>query len=334
MDTVSVSTNPDEKNKKNSKIKIIVISSIITLIIIIGAITAYFLVSSKYAKIAENAINNALLNYQQENPDFSYEPFSCSGLKTITCSSNSLTLNDLLMSYVIEKPVISVTPSVNQFNISAKGDILFSIKSLAGNSVGSINTNFNCNDNVSLISERSLMAHNVKCSSLMDKNIKSEQQSVIYMQDEAFAENSNMITLLLKSVENDYELLNRIMNSGFVIENAHNKVYSDNLLQDFTNMIADITEGKGDKYNADNIIALYNNLKNDYNNLKNMLSMSENHTQVIDSLISALDGIVYDNNNVFEIQVKYNNSEPIENMFNSSLFFGPEYYDINITSYK
>ena len=75
-------------------------------------------------------------------------------------------------------------------------------------------------------------------------------------------------------------------------------------------------------------------LKEDYNKAKFMLQMQTNYTEVIDSLISALDGVMYDNNNILEFQVKYNNSEDIENMFNSELFFGPEYYDINITSYK
>ena len=72
----------------------------------------------------------------------------------------------------------------------------------------------------------------------------------------------------------------------------------------------------------------------DYNKAKFILQMQTNYTEVIDSLISALDGIMFDNNNILEFQVKYNNSEDIENMFNSELFFGPEYYDINITSYK
>lgn len=323
-----------DKSKKSSKIKIIVICSIITLVIVIGIITAYFMVSGKYAKIAANTINSLLSSYQQENPNFSYEPFSCSGFKTITCSSNSLTFHDLLINYVLEKPVITVTPSVNQFNVSAKGDLLFHITSLAGNTVGSFKTNFNCSDNISLINERSLMAHNVKCNSLIGKNIKSEQQSVIYMKDEAFAENSNMITLFLKALDNNNEVLNRILNSGLVLDNAYNRIYSDNLLQDFTNLIADMSDNQNNNYTSDNIINLYNKLKEDYNKAKFILQMQTNYTEVIDSLISALDGVIYDNNNVLEFQVKYNNSEDIDNMFNSELFFGPEYYDINITSYK
>ena len=323
-----------DKSKKSSKVKIIVICSIITLVIVIGIITAYFIVSSKYIRIAENTINGLLSSYQQKNHDFSYEPFSCSGFKTITCSSNSLAFHALLINYVIEKPVITVKPSVNEVNISTKGDILFNITSLAGNTIGSFNANINCNDNIRLINERSLMAHNVKCNSLIGKNIKSEQQSVIYMKDEAFAENSNMITLLLKSVENNNEVLNRIMNSGFVLDNAHNIVYSDNLLQDITNIIAAVSNNQNNQYTSDNLINLYSKLKEDYNKAKFMLQMQTNYTEVIDSLISALDGVMYDNNNILEFQVKYNNSEDIENMFNSELFFGPEYYDINITSYK
>lgn len=323
-----------DKSKKSSKLIIIVICSIITLVIVIGIITAYFIVSSKYIRIAENTINGLLSSYQQENPDFSYEPFSCSGLKTITCSSKSLTFHALLTNYVIEKPVITVKPSVNEVNISAKGDILFNITSFAGNTIGSFNANINCNDNIRLINERSLMAHNVKCNSLIGKNIKSEQQSVIYMKDEAFAENSNIITLLLKSVENNNEVLNRIMNSGFILDNAHNKVYSDNLLQDITNIIAAVSNNQNNQYTSDNLINLYSKLKEDYNKAKAILQMQQDYTAVIDSLISALDGVMYDNNNILEFQVKYNNSEDIDNMFNSELFFGPEYYDINITSYK
>ena len=159
------------------------------------------------------------------------------------------------------------------------------------------------------------MAHNVKCNSLICEKIKSDQQSLIYMKDDAFAENSNMITLFLKSIENDNEVLKRILNSGFVLDNAYNKIYSDNLLQDITDVIAAISNNQNNQYTSDKLINLYSKLKEDYNKVKAVMRMPQEYIDVVDSLISALDGVMFDKNNTLEVQVKYNNSEDIDNMF-------------------
>ncbi len=325
--------NNDKKSKEN-KAKVILICSIISLVIVILGIVAYNIVSNKYAKMVENSINDFLSLYQEQNAKFTYEPVKCSGVKTIKCSSQIISNKQLLASYDFNNPIITLSPSVDNFDISFKADLALGFNSQAGITIGTINTDIHCDDRVSLIKNKSLMENNISCNISIGDKIKSQQKSLLYSHNEAFAENDNILSLLLKGAgDKDGALFNKIMNKGFVAFETSNKIYSDNLLEDFTNLLANLSN-KDENFSSDKVVSTYENMKEDYNKAKELFPMEQGQMEVVDSLIAALDGVILNGDNELRFSVDLKNKEDIDGIFSSKIVFGPEYYNIVIESGK
>ncbi len=324
----------EEKPKRKFNKKILIICSLITILIIAAV---YFVISNKYAKMVENHINEELSNLSQEYGDsFNYSLFKCSGFKEITCSTDFIEFYDELQKYSVKNVSFTAAPSLKDLKAVTSGSIEISSVYAENNAESNdiVKLDFNCSDNMTLLSERSLLAHNAVCDSNIN-DIHSKQISVFYMKDDIFAKHSSMIGVLKEFKDKNIDITSMLLDD-MVIESSLNVIESPDLFES----IIEISKSFFKAYISENItkemaVSLYDSLRNDYNQVKNFYGNDE-HTSIVDNLIKALDGVIYDNNNSMSMSVILKDKDKIDDMFGSSYinFMLPDYYDINIESSK
>lgn len=327
-------TIKEEKPKRKFNKKILIICSLITILIIAAV---YFFISNKYAKMAENYLNEQLRETAAAYGDgFNYNPFKCSGFKEIKCSTDFIEFYDEMQKVSVKNISFKAAPSVADLKAEASGIIEIS-SVYAENDLESmdiIKLNFNCIDNMTLLSGRSLLAHNAVCDSNIN-DIHSKQISKFYIKDDIYAKNSSMIGVLKDIKDHNVDAVN-ILTNALVLESSLNVVESPDLFDS----IIKIAQSLFKSYLAENItkemaVSLYDSARNDYNQVKKFYADDNEYTSIMDDFIKVLDGIVYDNNNSVSISIDLKDNYKIDDMFDSEyLFMLPDYYDINISSSK
>lgn len=69
-------------------------------VVIVALLVLLFVMSHRLKGNIEDSINTQLQALQESMPEFSYEPFSCSGLKQIACKSSSVGFEDMKLENV------------------------------------------------------------------------------------------------------------------------------------------------------------------------------------------------------------------------------------------
>lgn len=324
-----------EKPKGKLNKKILIMCSLISIIII--AVAAYFIISTKYSRMIENYINAELSSIELTyGDDFNYNPIKCSGFKEITCSSDYIEFYERNQKFLVKNISFTAAPLLKEVNISTTGSIEISSVDSEKKPVSDdiIKLNINCTDNMTLLSERSLLAHNFICDSKIN-NIHSNQQSIFYMKDDIYAEKSSMIGVLKAFADKNIDFKDQLMNFT-VVESSVSKIESPALIDDVVSIIQLLAKSYGDEtITKNNIVSTYDSLKSDYNNLKQFYGNNE-YTTFMDNFINVLDGIIYNNNNSISMSMTLKNKDIIDEMFDSEYMklMLPDYYDINIVSSK
>lgn len=321
----------EEKPKRKLNKKILIICSLITILIICSA--AGFITVTKSSKIIEDYINLNLSKTAAEFGDsFKYNPFKCSGVKNITCSTDFIEVYQLGQKMSVKNVTLTASPSLNHLKAGVTGNIEVTTDGMQPNDI--IKINFNCTDNMTLLSERSLLVNNVLCDSNIN-NIRSNQQSVFYMKDDIYAQNSSMIGVLKAFVEEKADFMEQLTNFT-VIESSSSKIESPALLDDIISVMQLLAKSYSTEIiTKESLISLYDSLKSDYNQVKEFYGSNE-YTSIVDNTIKAIDGIIYDNNNSISVSVTLKDKEKIDEIFDSEYmkFMLPDYYDISIASSK
>lgn len=322
----------EEKPKGKLSKKIIIICTLITLLVVVIIVAVYFVVTSP-SKILEEQINSSLNEMQAEKDDFTYTPFTCSGFKEIMCNSPLVQLYDNDKQVAFKNLSFTLTPSTNEIYGIASGIIEISQSNEETETANGdiITINFNCKDNAMLLSERSMLAHNIICNSNAD-NIQLEQKSILYMRDEVFSE-TNMISALKGLMKKDKEEISDIVKYA-ISEDSYSSIQSPALFDDMLHMIQVLFK---DQYpngvSKEEVIDFYEKLKKDYISFKNLLQLnSENN--FIDKTIIAVDDVIYNNKNLISMRMYLKDSSVIDDLFNqdSYNFNLPEYYEIEVES--
>lgn len=322
----------EEKPKKKLNKKIIIISSLTTLLIVITAI--YFILGSKYSKMVENSINTSLSQIKSESmSNFNYEPFSCGGLRTITCTSSSIELIDFMVKFGLKDFSFTLKPNMSSLDVSAKGIMKINTTDFGGNELGSADINFNCIDKIDLISDKSYLTHDVLCNSNIG-NIKSEQKNFMYMKNNIYAEHKNMVSLL-KYLSKNQDNVSNIMKSDIIITSAENKVSSPGLFDDFISLGKNLAGSKmAGEITKENVTLMYESMKDEFAYLvEKELNAPNEQEEVVKSLITALDGVILNGNNSMDIAVNLKDLSAVDKLFDTDFIpFTPEYYNITIQS--
>ncbi|MDE7314431.1 MAG: hypothetical protein K2N11_01870, partial [Mucispirillum sp.] len=219
----------EEKSKRKFNKKILIVCSLITILIIAAV---YFVISNKYAKIIENYLNEQLLETTADYGErFSYKPFKCSGIKEIKCSTDFIEYDDGMQKFSVKNILFTALPSVTDLKTAASGSIeissVYAENNLKSNDI--IMLNFNCSDNITLLSERSLLAHNAVCDSSIN-DIHSKQISKFYNKDDLYAKNSSMIGVLKDFKDHDVNVIN-MFTDAMVIESSLSVIESSDLFE-------------------------------------------------------------------------------------------------------
>lgn len=324
-----------EKPKGRLNKKILIICSLISIIII--AVAAYFIISTRYSRMIETYINAELSSIELTyGDDFNYNPFKCSGFKEIECSSDYIEFYELDQKFLVKNISFKAAPFLKELNISSTGSIEISSVDAEKNPVSNdiITLNFNCTDNMTLLSERSLLAHNLMCDSNLN-NIHSNQQSVFYMKDDVYSESSSIIGVLKAVAEQNIDFRDQLMNFT-VVESSVSKIESPALMDDIVAVMQLLVKSYTDEtIHKENIAEIYTELKNDYIKFKDFYGYNK-YTNFMDNLINAVDGVIYNNHNTISMSMILQNKDIIDSMFDSEYmkFMLPDYYDISIESSK
>lgn len=318
----------EEKPKRKFNKKVLIICSLITILIIAAV---YFVISNKYAKIIENYLNEQL---QEAAADYgeslNYNPFKCSGFKEIKCSTDFIEFKSIGQKFLVKNVSFSASPSLNTLKAAFDGNIEISAFNKESDI---IKVDFNCLDNISLISERAMLSNNIVCDSNIN-NIKSYQHSVIYLKDDLYGRNSSMIGVIKEAADKKVDFIEQYFNSS-VIESAYNKIESPALMDDITALIQLIVKSLADENLTKNdIISFYDAAKNDYKTIKEFYGNNE-YTSFIDNFIIILDDVFYNNKNSISLSVVLKDKDNIDDIVGDIYgFMIPEYYDVNVVSSK
>lgn len=334
MDNSSVVDNnensfKEEKPKRKFSKKILIISSLITILII--AVAVFFIISTKYSRMVESYLNAELSKLAADfGDDFNYNQFKCSGFKTITCSSDFIELYSMKQKFLVKNISFSASPSLNTLKAAVNGNIEVSLDSKESDI---IKLDFNCLDNMTLLSERAMLANNIVCNSNLN-NINSYQHSVIYLKDDLYKRNSSMLGIIKEITDKKVDFIEQYFNSS-VIESAYNKIESPALMDDITALIQLIAKSLADtNLTKDDIISFYDALKTDYNTTKEFYGSNE-YTAFVDNFINILDSVIYDNSNSVSLSVVLKDKDNIDNIVGEiDKFMLPKYYDIKFESSK
>lgn len=320
----------EEKPKRKLNIKILVICSLITILII--AVAAFFIISSKYSRMMENYINAELSKFAADyGDDFNYNQFKCSGFKTITCSSDFIEFYSVGQKFLVKNISYTASPSLEDLIVVVNGNIEISS---VDKETDIIKLDFNCTDNMTLLSERSLLASNIVCDSNFN-NIHSNQNSVFYIKDDLYGRNKSMIGVLKEAAEKKIDFMEQFLDDA-VIESSSNTIESPALMDDIVSIIQIFAKSyTNDDITKESVISLYDAVKNDYNVAKGFYGNNE-YTAFIDNFINALDGVIYNNNNSISMSVVLKDKNKINDIFESGnmKLLMPDYYDVNIESSK
>lgn len=326
--------NKETKNRKTGAGKKIVIicSAFVVLAAVIVFVYAVF--GGKYAEMAENTINTALSDLKAEYKDsFQYEPFSCRGLKNITCSTSFMELTDFVGKLAVKDFSFTLKPSVKTLDMAAKGIVNMTVRDFSGSDIGKLDTDFNCNSDTVLLSDKSMISNTSFCVSNTGK-IKSEQKNTMYFKNDVFKEYTNMITLL-KALTNDdnTDIADKISNSSFVISEIKSKISSSNLFDDAIETAKQVGGSYAADITKESVVSLYRLLKDDFLKYEDDEDNSE-YTNVVKSLISALDGVIFNGDNLIDVDVTLKNMSDVDSMFDKDTLLNPEDYNISIRSSK
>lgn len=331
----------EKKPKRKLNKKVLIICSLITFLIILAAV--YFIINNRYTKMVENYINEELSYIAQDYGNrFNYKPFKCSGFKEVKCSTDFIELYEEPYKFSVKNISFTAAPSVTDVRTVSSGNI--EIRSAytkddleSNNAFIKLNLNFNCSDNMTLLSERSLLAHNVVCDSSIN-DIHSKQVSIVYMKNDIYAQNSSIFGVFKDIKGNNEDFMNFMLNNATVVESSLNVIESPDLFES----IMQIAQILFKPYLAENItkemaVSLYDRLRSDYNQVKGLYGNDEDgYAAVVDNLINAVDGIVYHNNNSVSVSIDLKDKDKIDDMLDYEYrnIITPDYYDINITSSK
>ncbi len=325
----SLSNEGKPKGKLNKKI--VIICSLITIFII--AAVVFFIISSQSSRMVEKYINTQLSETAAEfGEGFKYNPFKCSGIKNITCSTDFIEFRDAGQKFLAKNISFTASPSLDKLNAGITGNIEVSAADTEIDNL--IQLNFNCSDNITLLNERSLLAHNLICDSKMN-NIHSSQNSVFYMKDDVYGKSSSMIGVLKAFAEKNIDIQDQLENAT-VIESSYSKIESPALMDDIVDIMQlFIKSYSNETIKKEDVVSLYASLKNDYIKFKDFYGYNK-YTNFMDNVINAIDGVIYDNNNSISMSMTIKDRESIDKMFGSEYlkFMLPDVYDIEITSSK
>lgn len=310
--------------------KTVIISSLVTILIIITILVLIFITQS--SRIMEKYINAQFSRAAVEfGVDLDYKPFKCSGIKEITCSIDFIEIHKSGKKITAKNLLLKAKPSLVQLNAGVTGNI--EISPDYSNNDNVINIDLNCTDNMTLLTERSLLAHNFICDYKVN-NINISHQSIFYMQDDIYAQNS-MVSVLKAFAENKIDLATQLVNYT-VIESSSSKIESPALADDISGIVQVLAKSYGNEtLTKDMVLEIYRALKEDYIKLRILIG-SNKYTNIMDNFIQAIDGVVYDNDNIVSITMDIIDKDNIDNMFGSEYirFMIPDSYNIDIKSYK
>lgn len=130
----SIGTEPSSKPKKPLSKKSL--SRTITIwilglggVVILLLLVALFFISNKLKNNLQDTLNTQLQAMQEAGANLSYEPFSCSGLRAITCSSKAITWENLTLESV-QLGVESFSDSGATIELKSGGVKIANLKSL------------------------------------------------------------------------------------------------------------------------------------------------------------------------------------------------------------
>lgn len=325
----SLSNEGKPKGKLNKKI--VIICSLITIFII--AAVVFFIISSQSSRMVEKYINTQLSETAAEfGEGFKYNPFKCSGIKNITCSTDFIELREAGQKFLAKNISFTASPSLDKLNAGITGNIEVSAADTEIDNL--IQLNFNCSDNITLLNERSLLAHNLICDSKMN-NIHSSQNSVFYMKDDVYAQSSSMIGIFKAFAEKNIDIQDQLTNAT-VIESSYSKIESPALMDDVVDIMQYFVKSySNETIKKEDVVSLYASLKDDYSKFKDFYG-NNTYTNFVDNVINTIDGVIYNNNNSISISMTMKNKEIIDEIFGSEYlkFMLPDVYDIEITSSK
>lgn len=331
LDNNNGSSFNTEKQKGRLNKKIVIICSLITILII--AVIVFFIISTQSSRIIENYINAQLSETDAKYGDnFNYNPVKCSGIKDITCSTDFIEFIDAGQKFTSKNITFTASPSLTQLIAGVTGNVDISAANAEADNV--IKFDFNCTDNITLLNERSLLAHNLVCNSNMN-NIHSSQNSVFYMKDDVYGQNSSMIGVLKAFAEKEIDLATQLVNYT-VIESSSSKIESPALMDDIVAIMQSLAKSYGDEnITKEGLVSIYASLKNDYIKFKEYYGNNK-YTNFMDNLINILDGVIYNNNNTISMSMTIKDKDSIDEIFGSEYikFMLPDIYDIEITSSK
>ncbi len=326
-----INTQQEHKKSGLSK-KIIIICLLITIAIIVSIIAGYAVLGNKYAKQIENALNNYMKDTYMADGNVSYKPFSCSGTRTITCKSSHIEFSDWLVKFAVKDLSFTLKPTLNTLYVSSNGNLSVNMMDFNDEVAGNMDIKFDCSDEMTLVSEKSMLTSNVFCKSSIG-NIKLEQKNKMFIKDDIFAKHNSMIAFLKALSDNWDDMTSAIFDAPFVMSEIENKMESPNLFDD----ILDVFKGLAGMYAGDitkeNVIEMYEEMKDDF-----LLGINSEYSDMIMSAIKAIDGVIYNGNNSLAISINLKNPSEMDELFEKDtfniLFFNPNYYDILVSSSK
>lgn len=317
----------------------------ITICFIVVAIVIFIKVSShRYTRMIENGLNNLVAEIQERDTYLSLEPFKCSGVKIITCKTNSIKLDVEGIIFHSTDNTITIEPKTSILHLD--GETNGSIKFIRANHKEedsdkniSIPLSIKCSDNMTLAKSISSLKQDISCTTSMQK-IDVDIDTTAYIKDEIFAEKDNILQLGLFIINDVY--LNEDASGDLfdtsVFEKVSYKVFSeDSLLEailSYLNIIlatvGEPTLSKGD------LVSIYEtNLRENLN-----LFFNDYYGEFV-NLVDILDNIIYNEHNtiLFTGSLKEGINiddliETVEPGFRYSFFSEEDYYDIKVQTFK
>lgn len=325
--------NGADKPKGSKGRKILIVCSFLIILAVIIAVAAYFMLGNKYAKMAEQSVNMALSNIKAEYKDnFQYEPFTCSGLKQITCKGSYMELNDVFAKFTFKDFSFTLNPTVYNLGISTKGIVDITTRDFSGNSLGNVDVNFDCGTDIALLSAQSMLSSDTSCNANIG-NIKSEQKNILYIKNDILKEYKTMITFLKSLSDTDLDIANKMISSPFIITDIKSKISASNLFDDIIALIKQVAGKFADDITKESAAAMYNAMKDDFLKYGSVFG-SEEQVDVVKMLISALDGVITNGDNLIDIKVDLKDMTNLDNLFGSIDIINPKDYNITIQSGK